>query len=65
MLIEGNELFIGGSFGCAEYPFDGEDEVALLKSADAAMYKAKAAGGSTYVIHGSSKLPCLKLKEVL
>ena len=64
MLIEGNELFIGGSFGCAEYPFDGEDEVALLKSADAAMYKAKAAGGSTYVIHGSGNLPFLKIKEI-
>jgi diguanylate cyclase (GGDEF)-like protein/PAS domain S-box-containing protein len=64
MLIEGNELFIGGSFGCAEYPFDGEDEVALLKNADAAMYKAKAAGGSAYVIHGSGNLPFIKFKEL-
>jgi hypothetical protein len=38
--------------------------VALLKNADAAMYKAKAAGGSTYVIHGSGNLPFLKIKEI-
>jgi hypothetical protein len=36
----------------------------MLKNADAAMYKAKAAGGSTYVIHGSGSLPYLKFKEL-
>lgn len=49
--VEGHELFIGGSFGCAEYPQHGDDETALLKYADAAMYNAKTLGGSTYVIH--------------
>jgi diguanylate cyclase (GGDEF)-like protein/PAS domain S-box-containing protein len=48
--VEGEEVFIGGSFGCAEYPNHGDDEAVLLKCADAAMYKAKAAGGNSYVI---------------
>jgi diguanylate cyclase (GGDEF)-like protein/PAS domain S-box-containing protein len=63
MLIEENEIFLGGSFGCAEYPFDGEDEVALLKNADAAMYRAKAAGGNGYAIHHTKNISLLKLKE--
>ncbi len=44
-------LRIGASLGCAEYPRHGDDEIHLLKNADAAMYQAKTAGGSTYVIY--------------
>jgi diguanylate cyclase (GGDEF)-like protein len=51
--VQGNEIFIGGSLGCAEYPNQGEDEVVLLKCADVAMYQAKAAGGNTYVVYDS------------
>ena len=51
--VQGNEVFIGGSFGCAEYPNQGEDELVLLKCADAAMYQAKACGGNTYVVYDS------------
>ncbi|MCX7147626.1 MAG: GGDEF domain-containing protein [Sulfuritalea sp.] len=54
---QGNELFIGGSFGCAEYPNHGDDEVVLLKCADIAMYKAKAAGGNCYAIYEGGALP--------
>jgi diguanylate cyclase (GGDEF)-like protein/PAS domain S-box-containing protein len=53
----GNELFIGGSFGCAEYPNHGNDEAVLLKCADMAMYKAKAAGGNSYAIYEGGALP--------
>ncbi|MBU1364193.1 MAG: diguanylate cyclase [Gammaproteobacteria bacterium] len=47
---EGKMLKIGGSLGCAEYPRHGSDETSLLKQADMAMYRAKAAGGNSYFI---------------
>ncbi|MGI9132368.1 MAG: diguanylate cyclase domain-containing protein [Rhodoferax sp.] len=49
---DGHQLSIGCSFGCAEYPRHGENEITLLVHADAAMYLAKAAGGNTYRIYG-------------
>jgi diguanylate cyclase (GGDEF)-like protein/PAS domain S-box-containing protein len=49
----GHVLHIGGSFGCAEYPDHGDDEITLLRHADRAMYQAKAGGGNTYVIYNS------------
>ena len=49
--IDGHELFIGGSLGCAIWPQHGDDENALLKNADHAMYQAKAAGGNNFVLH--------------
>lgn len=49
--IDGQELFIGGSLGCACWPQHGRDETSLLKHADNAMYRAKAAGGNTYAVH--------------
>lgn len=51
MQIENHTLFVGGSFGCAEYPRHGKDETTLLKHADVAMYQAKANGGNGYVIY--------------
>ncbi|MBK1681024.1 hypothetical protein CKO20_11655 [Rhodocyclus tenuis] len=51
MAIDGRELFICSSLGCATYPAHGHDEGALLKSAAAAMYHAKTAGGNTYSLH--------------
>lgn len=47
-LIEGNTLHISMSVGISIYPNDGDDAQSLLKNADAAMYKAKANGKSTY-----------------
>ncbi|HWU34399.1 MAG TPA: EAL domain-containing protein [Methylovorus sp.] len=46
--IQGKELFISTSVGIATYPLDGEDQEALYKCADAAMYHAKSMGRSNY-----------------
>jgi len=44
MLIDSHECQIGASIGIALYPQNGSDIPSLLKSADGAMYKVKAAG---------------------
>jgi diguanylate cyclase (GGDEF)-like protein/PAS domain S-box-containing protein len=54
--LDGKEVKIGGSFGCAQYPQDGDDASTLLKCADKAMYCAKAAGGNVHVIHEAASL---------
>jgi GGDEF domain-containing protein len=41
-------LRVTASVGIAVYPIDGGNADALLKSADAAMYHAKDAGGNAY-----------------
>lgn len=46
--IEGQELAISPSIGISIYPYDGEDAVALIKNADAAMYYAKEMGRDKY-----------------
>ncbi len=48
------EIFLGGSIGIAIFPDDGEDAQALSRSADAAMYEAKAAGKNTYRFFSNS-----------
>jgi diguanylate cyclase (GGDEF)-like protein/PAS domain S-box-containing protein len=40
-LLDGRALRVGASVGVALFPQDGDDEDTLLRSADAAMYKAK------------------------
>ena len=47
-LDEGQEYGLSCSIGISCYPQDGDDPDALLRCADAAMYKAKASGRSTY-----------------
>src|SRR5262249_17499531 len=42
--VAGQQLQIGLSIGIAIYPEDGQDVTALLGNADAALYRAKAAG---------------------
>jgi diguanylate cyclase (GGDEF)-like protein/PAS domain S-box-containing protein len=49
--IDGRELLISSSFGCAEYPIHGDNDETLLRNADNAMYRAKAAGGNGYFIY--------------
>jgi len=46
--IEGQEVFCTVSIGLAFYPHDGQDEEALLKNAEFAMYQAKEQGRNTW-----------------
>jgi len=48
VVIENMLLPVSASIGISIYPDNGRDEDTLLKHADAAMYEAKAAGGSTF-----------------
>ena len=46
--VEGHQLMLGASMGVAVYPDHGHEGVELWKSADAAMYRAKRAGGNRH-----------------
>lgn len=46
--IDGYELFVTASVGVSLYPSDGEDEATLVKSASAAMVRAKEAGRNNF-----------------
>ena len=46
--VEGHELTPTSSIGIAVYPADAQDVDALLRASDAAMYRAKAAGGEGF-----------------
>ncbi len=48
MMVGGHELNISCSAGITIYPTDGTDANTLLKNADAAMYRAKSQGRSTF-----------------
>jgi diguanylate cyclase (GGDEF)-like protein/PAS domain S-box-containing protein len=47
-VIESQELFVTPSIGISLFPTDGTTGAALLKNADAAMYRAKDAGKNNY-----------------
>lgn len=47
-LLHGHELHVTASIGISLFPHDGETAEALIQNADAAMYRAKRHGGSTY-----------------
>jgi len=51
MVVDGRELSLTASIGICLYPQDGEDEQALMKNADAAMYRAKESGKNNYKFH--------------
>lgn len=52
--INGAECFIGASIGVSVFPADGSVAGDLLKHADIAMYRAKAAGRGRYVFFADS-----------
>jgi len=47
VVLHGQECLLGASIGVALFPHDGEDATTLLKTADAAMYRAKESGGNS------------------
>ena len=55
--IEGNTVRITTSAGVSIYPVHGKDAETLLKSADLALYEAKAAGKNAYRISERTDLP--------
>lgn len=48
MLLEGREVVISASIGIALYPKDGANYEDLMRNADTAMHRAKAAGRNTF-----------------
>ncbi|HZG20714.1 MAG TPA: EAL domain-containing protein [Herbaspirillum sp.] len=53
MLLNGHDLFLGGSIGISLYDRDGSDSATLLKNADTAMYQAKQGGKRRYVFYAN------------
>lgn len=49
--VEGQQIFLGASLGCAEYPRHGAEGQILLRNADLAMYQAKRSGGNCHAIY--------------
>ncbi|MGB5104022.1 MAG: EAL domain-containing protein [Steroidobacteraceae bacterium] len=56
LLIERREVVIGVSCGVAIYPDHGRDAAALLRAADAALYRAKELGRNRLCVHDPSML---------
>jgi diguanylate cyclase (GGDEF)-like protein/PAS domain S-box-containing protein len=56
-VVAGTEVRTGASLGVSLYPDDAADTEALLRHADIAMYRAKAAGGGRLVFHERSDTP--------
>jgi diguanylate cyclase (GGDEF)-like protein/PAS domain S-box-containing protein len=51
--VEGHSIVLGASMGVAVYPDQGTDSSELWRSADAAMYRAKRAGGNRHELAAS------------
>ena len=54
LIIQGTEVFVGGSVGVASFPEDGNDIDTLLMNADTAMYRAKEAGRGGFQLYDRS-----------
>ena len=54
IVVQGTELYVGGSVGIALYPDDGVDLDTLLKNADTAMYRAKESGKGSFHFYDPS-----------
>ena len=52
-LIAGQEFHVTASIGISVYPEDGNDQQALLKNADIAMYRAKERGKNNYQFYSA------------
>ena len=52
--MSGRRAVIGASIGIALYPADGHDNAALIKEADAAMYRVKVSGKNGFAFAGGS-----------
>ncbi|MCL1075006.1 EAL domain-containing protein [Shewanella dokdonensis] len=52
--LSGEDLVVGVSIGIVLYPEDEQNEQALLRKADIAMYHAKSAGGNRYQFYSES-----------
>ncbi|NNJ09143.1 EAL domain-containing protein [Chloroflexales bacterium ZM16-3] len=52
--INGQDLFISASIGISLFPRDGQDATTLLRHADSAMYRVKAAGRNGVIIFDPS-----------
>jgi diguanylate cyclase (GGDEF)-like protein/PAS domain S-box-containing protein len=52
--VRGRELHVSASAGVALFPEHGRDAEALVAHADAAMYRAKGAGGNRYAVYDGS-----------
>lgn len=63
--INGKNVYVTGSLGIATFPKDGTNPTVLLKSADAAMYKAKEAGKNNYVFFDDSISRTLERKIII
>ncbi len=50
--VDGRDFIIGASIGVSLYPTDAGDSEALLRNADAAMYRAKQLGRNNYRFYG-------------
>ncbi len=53
LYIDNYELFITTCIGISVFPYDGEDSQLLMKSADAALYRAKEQGRNKYKVFHS------------
>ncbi|MBF0614038.1 MAG: EAL domain-containing protein [Magnetococcales bacterium] len=53
IILDGREIFVGGSIGISLFPDDGKSVDELLMHADTAMYQAKAEGKGCYRFYAS------------
>jgi diguanylate cyclase (GGDEF)-like protein/PAS domain S-box-containing protein len=69
MMVDGLVLESSISIGIATFPVEGEDIADLIEQADAAMYRAKQAGGNQFAYHtpelSSAMLSNIALQEAL
>jgi diguanylate cyclase (GGDEF)-like protein len=62
---EQHEFFLSASIGICLYPRDGDDEIRLLRNADTAMYRAKAAGRGGYCFYSHEQTSSVRERTSL